>query len=109
MKVRLGFVSNSSSASYTLLGFDATSIMPEGDERFDWLDESEFNRAPFSYLYDIDDDLAEGQLVVGIMLSREDEPPAVVSPEEAIDQVKELRERLGVATPIRIYSGTMMT
>ena len=131
MKVRLGFVSNSSTASYTLVGFDATGLLPkrivlEGPDEFekvddnavwDWIDELneklEGKNEHFRYLHGEDDGLyGDAEFVVGELISEVHSSGGQTirkGPDlykQAEERVKELAKELGVDNPvIEVYAG----
>jgi len=101
MKGRSGFVSNSSTASFVLLGFDATGID---------LDREEVEDMPFSVLWGSEDGCPDGvEQVIGKYLFRcssDDWASSEVEPlEDYIRDVERLSDRFGAQTPIMLWSG----
>jgi len=107
MKTRLGFVSNSSTASFVLVGFVADELVEQfGDEIYERLEDLNVD-----YLYGLEGGAPRGtELVIGeylLYISSDD----YAAETDSIDwhsirnKVEELRNELGLSTPIRIYSG----
>lgn len=102
MKRRIGFVSNSSSASYCILGFDVSEL--EYDEVY--------NTAIGLTLLNGDlDGLEEGQIVVGetlLWVSNDGDVADTKSYSVPLDtsKIEAMRKHFGINTPIKLYFGT---
>jgi hypothetical protein len=105
MKQRKGFVANSSTASFVLVGFVADELA-EREDIYEYLEDLNVD-----YLYGLEGGAPAGtKLVVGeflLWISSDD----YTAETESLDwhsvrnKVEELRNTLGLSTPIRIYSG----
>lgn len=98
MKKRHGFVSNSSSASFVLLGFSVGDVNTE-----------DFWHRGWDYIYEGEGGAPNGEgIVVGkylLYVRDEDYPFAnVFDIDPIMKEVKAMREELGADTPIRIYT-----
>jgi hypothetical protein len=101
MKGRSGFVSNSSTASFVLLGFDASGID---------LDPEEIDDLPFAVLWGDEDGCPAGvERVIGKYLFRCSSDDWATSEVESLDDyirdVERLHDRYGAQTPIMLWSG----
>ena len=119
MKTRAGFVSNSSTSSYVLVGFDAPEDLVErakyatGKEN-EWVALRELG---VRWLEGEESGCAEGESFIGFLLSRWDQTEGegpedherVTSMAEATERCDELRIRLGLdeCPEIKIICGVM--
>ena len=119
MKIRMGFVSNSSTSSFVLLGFDVSNAVTERAEIRKLVDR-ELWKENYAVLFGEESGVRSGQTVVGKFLlsissddymeSEEfDLDAAMTKLQSTIADVSKLRERLGANTPISIYAGTRMS
>jgi len=107
VKIRNGFVSNSSTASFVLVGFVADELIEKhGDDIYEWLEDLNVD-----FLYGLEGGAPRGtKLVIGeylLYISSDDYTSEIESLDwtEVRNKVEEIRNRLKVNSPIRIYSG----
>ena len=109
MKARKGFVSNSSTSSFVLLGFDATGLFDIDDA------EALSKRLDFDLTYGEEGGAPEGiDFIVGEFLAMISDEDYGIGPEKidifaAIGKVTEIKEKLGAETPILVWTGRMMS
>lgn len=112
MKGRSGFVSNSSTASFVLLGFDASRLL---EENIDAWEDDRFYNGDGDALYECLNGSEGGcppgvDLVIGKYLflcssdSYAESTVEILQP--YLDEVYKLKDKLGVRAPIRLWSGT---
>ena len=96
MKIRNGFVSNSSSASYVLIGFDATYLVAElGDAWHDFTEELYDNI--FMVLDGVEGGVGKNQVVIGeeiVTIDDDDYNSQQFTMNELIAKQQEIAERL---------------
>ena len=103
MKIRSGFVSNSSTSSFLLIGFEATQ--KQIDEYIRKYEEREDGYCGF----DEDENgvaLVEEQKLIGVKFSIEEYDTDSISFKDAEKYAKLLRKLYGKNTKIRVYAGT---
>ena len=132
MKIRLGFVSNSSSTSFVVIGFDIGNEIDDKKmfltfcddytlEELNGMDEDEFDdifcdfkySGEFAYLSGTDDGVKSGQTIIGLEIARSSNYSIDSSQKNVLDlieQVKDIQNKLGIGTEeeIKIYTGTRM-
>lgn len=110
MKKRKGFVANSSTASFVLVGFDGSNLFSDLEDV--WNIES---KVKFDSLYEGEGGAPEGvALVIGRyvahMSSDDYEPCEMVDFEELMEDVKRIQKELGAEhKKIQFWKGTMMS
>lgn len=104
MKIRNGFVSNSSSSSFVLLGYkaDVTKQMEDDD---DFLYNSGFDSLSGS-----DDGVTDGSTIVGKFIADIHDDDYGVNSQELdlqtiLDEVTKLKETIPSDEPIKLYTG----
>ncbi len=117
MKIRSGFVSNSSTSSFVIIGFDATSLFSDSEDVWEdaenLLDEKEINAdIQMVVIADSSND-EEEHTIIGKLLFDWDSYESVES--EGFDfsvvakEVEAIREKLGVDAPVKLYAGTVQS
>ena len=129
MKTRNGFVSNSSSSSFVIVGIDlprenyttpkqllelAQQLGFDGDEddAIDFLYNQPFKNGII--VSDEDDGAPQGKIIIGCLVSRPDIfgggglEPKSVDLNTTVKQVEKVLEKMGIIKPLKIFSGTRM-
>ena len=106
MKYRKGFVSNSSTVSFVLLGFDVSDRI--ADDFWQVVEGLGAN-----LITEDEGATPKGvSAVVGKYLlyvyNEDDWSPESISLEESMDSVRAIRDQLGCITPIRIWTGSTL-
>lgn len=135
MKKRNGWVSNSSTCSFVLVGFDGSGLMDEdtfwamneAEGDYDWLqkegftmDKAKFDAfskmiKDFSVLYGTDDGLRDGEMVIGeeIVAIYSDDgyiQSGTVKWDDVYSRVEQIQQQVGAGDkPILIYYGTRVS
>jgi len=123
MKVHLDFVTNSSTASYVMLGFEipkdfdffrAVERLGRGDFDPDEAEDLFYEvvvRKDFHADVLHEDGLARGQHVIGKFIARvcsdDCAGSKIVDFADFQESVEAMRERLGLDTPVKVYTGIM--
>lgn len=110
MKIRQGFVSNSSTSSFVLVGFDATGLFEDSEEL-----QEKSELMEFDYLIGDEGGCPEGmEYVVGMYLSywSSEDYGINVKPIDLIglrNNIMDLRDKLGAKTRIILCEGIQMS
>ncbi len=105
MKVRKGFVSNSSTSSFVVFGIELT------DEQYDEVEKDFGCGDGYISLCGVEDGIDEGKIVIGKMIAGGDETDFrgdKLNIKDLQDWQNEIQLKLASSTPCKIYSGIRM-
>jgi len=108
MKIRAGFVSNSSTSSFVLIGFDASNLGLNMDDIYSEMYD-------FDYITSSEGGAPDGvDLVIGKFLLTLSSESSWVASEiydigDVVTNVRAIKKELGGDAPIKIYTGMMLS
>ena len=113
VKIRKGFVSNSSTSSFVVIGIDVTEVDSFATKDWEeWEDWEGLTKWKYQVLRGSECGVTEGRTIIGIGVCKAEDcglTDSITSLADITRMAEELREALGVSGEAKLYCGTRLT